>query len=162
MSRFDQAIDTIGDGSGISNMARVADNYFIRPSPSQEIELVRINIVMQDTGKFAGEKYSVAGALTTGISITKKDETGILHNFTPVPIKRIGQWGLLAGVDMIMTDFTVGDDIVLVRWTLEKAGASVFLDGTKGEFFQVSVPDTLAAFVDHTMHAQGQILWKGR
>lgn len=161
MSRFDQLFDTVGNGAGTSEMATIADDYFIVPAANEIVEVARILMVMEDNGKFAGELYTAAGALATGIKITKENADGVLHDYTPQPIKKIGHWGLLAGVDVILTDFTTGNDIFIVRWTLSKAEHKTYLDGRKGEFLKFEVNDTLAAAVSHLASAQGSVRWVG-
>ena len=152
----------LGDGSGETEMAAAANNYFIVPGVNQFMEISRILLYMQDNAKFAGEKYTGGGALSTGILITKESAGGVLHTYTPQPLKVIGHWGLLAGVDVVLTDFTAGNDFFLVRWTLSKAEHQTFLDGRKGEFLKVEVRDTLAAAVSHIMSAQGTVRWIGK
>jgi len=161
MSRFDQLLDSVGDGSGTTEMAAAADAYFVTPGANEFIELARVLVYMEDNGKFAGEKYTATAALADGIVITKENAGGVLHTYTPQPIKTIGHWGLLAGVDVILTDFTTGNDMFIVRWTLSKAEHKTTLDGRKGEFFKVDVKNTLVAAVSHIMSAQGSIKWAG-
>lgn len=159
MARLDQLFCSVGNGTGTTNMATTADDYMIKPSANELMEVTRLLLYMEDAGKFAGEKYTAAGALANGIVITKENASGILHTYNPQPIKVLGHWGLLAGVDMIVTDFTVGNDIVLVRWTLSKADHRTTLDGRLGEFLNIEVKDTLAALVEHTAQAQGNVFW---
>ena len=161
MSRLDQLVDSVGDGSGITDMATIAGDYFVKPGLNELMQISRLLLVMEDDAKFAGEKYTGSGALSTGIVITKEDAGGVLHLYTPQPIKKLGHWGLVAGVDMVLTDFTTGNDIVLVRWTLSKADHTTFLDGRKGEFIRFAVRDTLAAAVEHIVQVQGTVEWVG-
>ena len=162
MARLDRLLDTVGDGTGLTEQAAIARNYYVRPAPNELMHLSRICMAMEDDAKFAAEKYTAAGALTNGIVITKEDASGILHNYTPLPIKKIWHWVMLAGVDVVLTDWTTGDDFFAVRWTLDKAGHETLLDGRKGEFFKVAVRDTLATAVSHIMQAQGTVEWVGR
>jgi hypothetical protein len=116
---------------------------------------------MQDDAKFAGEKYTGSGALATGITITKENAGGVLHTYTPQPIKVIGHWGLLAGVDVTLTNFTTGNDFYIVRWTLSKSEHETILSGDKGEFLKFNVADSLATCVSHIVQAQGSVTWTG-
>jgi hypothetical protein len=140
-------------------MATTADDYFITPGANELMHVARVHLYMQDDAKFAGEKYTATGALTTGIIITKENASGVLHTYTPQPIKVIGHWGLLAGVDVVLTDWAAGNDIFIVRWTLSKAEHKTILDGRNGEFLKVEVNDTLAGAVSHIMSAQGTVEW---
>ena len=159
MARLDRLIDTVGNGSGLTEMSALAADYFVRPGPTEFMEIARVLTVMEDNAKFAAEKYSAAGALGTGIFITKEDASGVLHNYTPQPIKKIGHWGLLAGVDVYLTNFTTGNDMFIIRWTLSKAEHRTTLDGRRGEFFRVSVKDSLADAASHIMSVQGSVHW---
>ena len=161
MPRFDQIIDSVGDGSGITNMAGAADDYFIRPGADEFISISRILLCMEDEGRFSGGGYSGAGPLANGIEITLESPIGVLHTYTSKPIQKLGHWGLLAGVDMVMSNFTPSNDIVLVRWSLSKADHMTTLDGRHGEFLRVSINDSLADLVEHYMTAQGVLDWVG-
>jgi hypothetical protein len=161
MARLDRLIDTVGDGTGLTEMAAIARDYFVRPGPNELVHVGRLLMVMEDNAKFAGEKYTAAGALTNGIVITLENPAGVIHNFTPQPIKKIGHWALLAGVDVVVTDFTTGNDLYMVRWTMDKAENHVILDGRKGEFFKVAVRDTIATAVSHLIQVQGDVQWVG-
>ena len=159
--RLDRLLSTVGDGTGVTEMAAAAADYFITPGANEKMEIARILVYMQDNAKFAAEKYTAAGALATGIVITKENAGGVLHTYTPQPIKVIGHWGLLAGVDVLLTDFTTGNDMFLIRWTLSKAEHQTRLDGSAGEFLRVKVQDSLADAVSHLMQAQGTTTWVG-
>jgi hypothetical protein len=159
MKRLDRLFSTVGDGSGVSEMAALPASYFITPGANELMEISRILLYMQDDAKFAGEKYTGGGALSNGIIITKESSGVVVHTYTPQPIKVIGHWGLLAGVDVVLTDFTSGNDFFLVRWTLSKADHQTTLDGTKGEYLRVRVRDSLVAAVSHIMSAQGTVEW---
>ena len=159
MARLDQLFSSGGDGTGTTEMATTAAAYTITPGANQRMQIERINTLIQDDAKFAGEKYTGAGALANGIIITKENADGVLHTFTPQPIKTVGHWGLLAGVDVFLTDWATGNDIFLIRWTLSRANHITYLDGRKGEFLKVNVQDSLAEAVSHMMQAQGNVWW---
>lgn len=161
MARLDQLFSTVGDGSGTTNMAAAADSYYLTPADNEVMFIRRINTNMRDTGKWAGEKYTAAGALATGIVITHENAAGVIHTFNPLPITTIGHWDLLAGVDVKETDYTTGDDLYSIRWTLAVSEVSFYrVDGRKGEFIHVNVQDSLAALHEHYMQVQGNKEWR--
>jgi hypothetical protein len=161
MARLEQLFSTGGDGSGITEMAAVAAVYRVVPPPNYIYELHRMNMVLEDGTKFQGDLYGGISALTNGIVITTEGRKGVITNHTPQPIKKSGHWALVAGVDMSMTDFTSGNDIITVRWSFTKGGSVIVLDGKKGEFMQVNVRDTLVGLVSHIIQVQGVSRWTG-
>jgi len=161
MARLEQLFSTGGDGSGIIDMAGLPNVYKVVPPPGYTYELFRMNLVMEDATKFSGDLYGGVTALTNGIVITTEGQAGVIINHTPQPIKKSGHWALVAGVDMAMTDFATGNDIITVRWTFAKGGSNIVLDGNKGEFIKVNVRDTLAGLVSHIIQVQGESRWTG-
>jgi hypothetical protein len=161
MARLEQLFSTGGDGSGITEMAGLPALYKVSPPPGYTYELHRMNAVLEDGTKFSGDLYGGISALTNGIVITTEGRKGVIVNHTPQPIKKSGHWALVAGVDMAMTDFTTGNDIITVRWTFTKGGDVIRLSGNEGEFMQVNVRDTLAGLVSHIIQVQGMSLWTG-
>lgn len=161
MARLEQLFSTGGDGSGITEMAGLPATYKIVPPPGFMYELYRLNAVLEDATKFSGDLYGGISALSNGIVITTEGAAGVITDHTPQPIKKSGHWALVAGVDMAMTDFTTGNDIITVRWTFTKGGGVIKLDGRKGEYMQVNVQDTLAGLVSHIIQVQGESRWIG-
>ena len=161
MARLEQLFSTGGDGSGITEMAAAAAVYKVVPPPGYTYELHRMNMVMEDATKFSGDLYGGISALTNGIVITTEGRKGVITNHTPQPIKKSGHWSLVAGVDMAMTDFATGNDLITIRWTFTKGGGVIKLVGNKGEYMQVNVQDTLAGLVSHIIQVQGVSLWTG-
>lgn len=157
VSRLDRLFSTDGKGSGVTDMARAANDYFVMPAPNELMNIARILVYIEDDAKFQGGGYIGSAALSTGITITKENADGVIHNYTPLPLTKIGHWALCAGVDVVMTDFTTGNDFFLVRWTLSKAEHETHLNGKRGEFLKITVPDSLAALVSHIITAQGSV-----
>jgi hypothetical protein len=161
MARLEQLFSTGGDGSGVTEMAGLPAIYKVAPPPGYRYELFRLCVVLEDATKFSGDLYGGISALTNGILITTEGRQGVITNHTPQPIKKSGHWSLVAGVDMAMTDFATGNDIITVRWTFARGGSNIVLDGNEGEFMQVNVQDTLAGLVSHIIQVQGESRWIG-
>lgn len=156
--RVEQALDTVGDGSGTTNMATTSDTYFIAPPAGTIYALNRLNAYVEDgiNEKFGADLYGGIAALTTGIDISVEDANGRLKLLTPKRIQKIGHWGLLAGVDMFFTDFPASSaDMAMIRWTFEKGGGAIWLNGDKGEFLQMVIHDDLSDLVEHRAAVQG-------
>lgn len=153
--KVDQLMDTVGDGTGDAEMATSAAVYKCVPSPDRIYVLSRMNVYIEDNTKFRGDRYGASASLVNGIDITIHDGSGSLFRYTPYPIRKIGHWHLLAGVDMFFTDFPIGNDIAAVRWSFWKGSGYMVLNGDKGEFLQVEVRDDISDLVSHIAQVQG-------
>lgn len=158
--RIDQLLDTVGDGTGTTEQAAdfsaAPAEFMYKPKPGTAAVLARMLISIEDGAVFAANQYAGIAALTNGITIKVKDSSGgVIHNFTPNPITKTYHWGLLAGSDVSPIAFAAGADRCLVRWTFDKAGAPLLLDGDKGEYLSVVVFDDLSGLVSQLMQVQG-------
>lgn len=153
--KVDRLLDTIGDGMGLTEMASASNIYRCVPPIGKRYTLSRVNVYIEDNGKFRGDRYGSSTSLTNGINITLYDTSGSLFCYTPRTIKKIGHWHLLAGVDMHFTNFPVGNDVVAVRWSFWKGSGYILLNGNKGEFLEFAVRDDLSDLVSHMAQVQG-------
>jgi hypothetical protein len=154
-----QMLSTDGHGGGTTSFVGAANNFKITAPPNTEIVLTRLLVYLEDGGQFRGDRYGGTIALTNGIlcRIYDTDGTTVLKNFTPLPIKKIGHWGWLAGVDVFGTDYTTGNNTWIVRWTLAKSGSEASLK--PGQSFVLTTQDNMAGggadLVEHTAQMQG-------
>ena len=156
-----QLLDTVGDGSGITDMTRSTSTIYkcVPPSGTRYV-LARMNVYVEDgvNEKFSAALYGATQAIdSTGIVMTVENAGGIIHTVNPDPITKIGQWDLNAGVDMFFTDFpSGGSDYCAVRYTFAKhVPGGLLIDGTLGEFFKFHVQGDLSDLVDHRVKMQG-------
>lgn len=156
--RVDQLMSTDGAGGGTTEMTVATPTKFYYTPPGNRVAtLERMLVYVEDNAKFAGG-YGGAAALTNGLMIHVEDENGrTIHDFTPNTIKKNGHWGLLAGVDVIVTDVSAGNDFMLVRWTFGRAGAPLVLNGLEGEKLVIHVQDAMNTLVSHLCVVQGYI-----
>lgn len=155
-----QSVDTVGNGTGTTEQATAAAIYKYVPPAGYIAVIERMNIYIEDNGKFRGDYYGATGALTNGIVVSINNANGdALKILTPQPVKSIGLWGLVAGVDVIVTDFVSGNDFFLIRWTFGRSGRPIYLDADLGHYLKINIQDNLgaggAALVSHRMHLQG-------
>jgi len=154
--RVSQLLDSVGDGSGVTEMATTADSYMYIPPAGYVVYLNRLNIFIEDGTKFQGELYAGVAALSNGIIVTIENPAGVIHTLTPQPVKKTGHWTLVAGVDVRETDYIAGDDTYMVRWTFARGNSPVRLDAGLGEFLNFQVRDTLAGLVSQVAQVQGR------
>ncbi len=156
-SRIDVLLDSVGDGSGTTEMATTADEYMYKPSVNVIVE--RLLIGMESTTRMSPDEYGDLTALSNGIDVTAKYANGdVLHRFTIQPIKATWHWGLLAGSDVQPSAFEAGSDRILVRWTLSKAAYPFRLLGTEGQYFSFNVRDDLSGLTSHLVSLQGYVI----
>ena len=161
--KFVQLLSTNGYSTGVTQMAAAADVYLVAPPPGWVFSLHRCLIYIEDNGKFRADYYGATGALTNGIVVSFEGKGKSLRLMTPKPIQKIWEWGLVAGTDVILTDVTTGSDVVLVRWSFDKAGDPIRLRGSQNEYLKFDVRDNLggggAALVSHLVSVQGE-MWE--
>jgi hypothetical protein len=161
--RLDQLVSSDGAGGGTTEMATTAAEYTVRPPAGKIYELQRMNIYIEDNGKFRGDYYGGTKVLGDPIIVSVKDSAGtVIQTLTPQGITKIGQWHLVAGIDMFITDYTTGNDHAGIRWTFTKgSGQPISLNGDAGEYLSFNVQDNLGAgdvaLVSHKAQVQGRI-----
>jgi hypothetical protein len=153
-------LDTNGDGTGTKN-ANVNGSvtpvvFKISPPSAGKIVLARLIVEVRDTGVFSAEKYGNLATLTNGMQVGFVDDsTGeLVTDYTDgLPVKYNAGWGGLC-YDVSLKTWGVGDEVLLVRWTFERAGISPIL-APGGDAFGVRVRDDLTGLVEHYFHVQG-------
>ena len=156
-----QALSANGDGSGaisqnVSGTLGAPVLFFVQPPSDERYFLKRINIEAIDLNWSNALQYGATGsALTNGIRTYVRNDSGILIEFTrDKKITRTHDWGLLSGVDAIVTGAS-GADPLLVRWTLERGMGILILNGSENERLVISIEDDLTGLDDQIAMAQG-------
>lgn len=143
-----QLVSSDGKGTGTTALNQnAAASYTVKPDDDQVFLLRRMNVWQVDANFNAATGYGAGNALTNGITITVENADGVIINFTPEPIKTSFEWSLLAGVDIPVIG-GAGADALPVRWTFNKGGGNITLDGSKGEFLKVAFGDAMD-FMDY-------------
>jgi hypothetical protein len=158
--RIDQPFTPSGDKDDIAYdmaLTGTAQSYYVGPPPTDENwHIVRLLATMIDnTFTDAADYGAINNGLPTGIDLHVVDgDDNILYDFTPVPIKRSHDWSLYAGPDAV-TVGGAGADPLMVRWTFQKAGYPVLLEGARGMRLRLLKPDDLSSMVSHIVGVQG-------
>lgn len=159
--RLDHPMTLEGTIGGFYNMSVSGSsvNYWVTPPDDEVYWIARILVSMQDSVFTRADRYGATASLPTGIAIHVEDDAlDVIHNFTPVRIQDISHWSLLGGVD-ITTIGGAGSDPLYIRWTLERSGAYLVLDGRDNHRLKMEIPDDLgaggAALDQHIVVVQG-------
>lgn len=154
--RINQFLSTTGGLNAITNQATsIYRVWKYIPTSTQRAYLTRLNVNVEDNATWDAAKYAGAAALNTGIEIALMNANGTVVNFTPRKIKKIHHWASLSGVDVYHTNFASGNNMFTVRWTFEKGGRELVVDGSKGEYLQMRMWTSLASLVEHEACVQG-------
>jgi len=161
--RIEQLMTLVGDGTGASQMIDNEDIYYVAPPPGEAYVLSRMNVYLEggQSKKFDANMYGSNAALATGIVMTVNNPSSVIKLLTPQPIQKIGHWSLLAGIDVFFTDFPSGkSDMAVVRWSFDRGGGDIVLNGDKEESLRCTIIDPLgsggAGLESHLMQVQGR------
>ena len=141
----------------VGNYAAAVEQF--KYSPSRRIEVHRLIIYIQDTGNFDVSSYGNGITLTNGIRVVVRDSNDMLLGALDggEPIKTNADWSGLC-YDINYLSFGVGDNALAVRWTFERAGAPIRIDGSEGHYLAVELNDSFLALTDHTFNVQGIVI----
>jgi hypothetical protein len=139
-------IDAIADYSSVvTEFSFNAEGY--------STSCTRLLVTVEDsTGMDAG-KYGNNITLTNGINllVLNSDDT-VEELLTPEPIFTNAEWGTFC-YDVDLKTWGAGNDLLLVRWTFDKAGSPV--DLKKDQRLVVQLNDDFTGLVKHRFLVQG-------
>ena len=156
---LDILLTEAGNGTGEADHSAITAPFDVKAAPpaGEVWVLSRMLLYLDDNVKITGTGYGgIATPLATGLTITTENAGGAIHDYTPKKIQKTGEWSLVAGVDILPSTFNTGNDFATMRWTFERGGGMIVLDGDAGEFLNVNFPDTLATLVSHYLIVQGR------
>ena len=154
-------LDTDGDGGGTKNAvgdySSAAEEFKIVPPAQTRIEVARMIISIVDAGAPDSGSYGNNITLTNGITVAVRDAGGVIEDITDgVPVMKNSDWGRLAGIDVAPMDWGSGDGQVIVRFTFEKSGVPLVLDGDEGHYLAVNLNDDFSGLVEHYFMIHGR------
>ncbi len=133
--------------------------------PAGEVwDIDRMIVRLEDgSAAFNADKYGALNALTNGVQVQVGQADGtVLHYFTGEKDDGSAQQTIQTNLDwfamfydMKEATFGSGDDAIMGRWSFFKGGASIRLDGDRGDEIQVAIDDDLTGLVSHTFRLEG-------
>lgn len=154
-------LDTNGDGSGTINANgnyAAPTRFYIQPAPGEIIYIARLIVTIEDTTGFQAEEYGNLGAaLTNGITLQRSVNGVQTANYTPATIKTNADWGTYC-YDVDLKSWGAGDEVILVRWTLQQSGVGVILNGDNLESLDIVLNDDLSGLITHFFVVQGHYI----
>ena len=156
-----QILSTNGDETGTISQNVVGSVgtpilFFIQPPVDEKYRLRRMNIHAIDGNWNNALQYgALGGALTNGIRIYVRDDSGIIKEYTAgKKITRTHDWALLAGVDSVNIGAATADPL-MVRWTFNRGATDIILDGSNNERLVLAIEDDLSGLNDQLAMVQG-------
>lgn len=160
-------LDTVGDGSGtknaIGNYSATEEIFFIQPPGNQVFRIVRMIVLIGGkASQVKTDNYGSLAALSTGVVVRTNGDGGILDLTDGVPVKTNAAWGGLCYDSEIYSSTSNTDTYNRVRWTFERAGYPVRLDGSLNQRLEVVLNDDFTApasdaLTSHYFMVQGYI-----
>lgn len=145
------------DPGGVDNMATTADDYEYAPAAGKVAVIERLNVYIEDNAKFTAITYG-AIPLTVGITVWVESGAAEAKMLTPLPVTKIGHWGLVTGRDAYLTEFSTGvNQMAQVRWTFSFGGGPILLDGDDADKLIMTTGDDMTALVAHYAQVQGAL-----
>ena len=157
-------LDTNGDGTGTVNAtgdySSGAEQFYIAPGAGVIHKIHRLIVSVGDgTGMQAEEYGNLGSALSNGIRIEVQDDIGTTLNELDggLNVTTNAEWGRLC-YDVDVKTWGSGDELLLVRWTFDRAGGPIVLDGDNDDRLTVIVNDDLQGLLSHHFMVQGHIV----
>ena len=157
---FSRYLDTAGDGSGTKNAngdySSAEEIFYIAPESGETFEVARMIVSVYDTSVMQTQEYgNLAAALGNGVTVRLSNADGVVADLTDgIPITTNAEWGALC-YDVSLKSWGSGNELLVVRWTFEKAGKPIRLDGNLGEKFEIVLNDDLRGLLSHYFIVQG-------
>lgn len=154
-----QFADTVGDGSGTTNMnvdgSITPVIFLVKPSVGEIYRIARIIVSVRDTGTIDSGGWGANGGspLTNGLVANVKWNGSVI----PLTVESIKSNIDLAAIsyDISHNSWGSGDEFVVFRFTFTKAGQYIRLDGDLGDELQFVVNDDLTYLVQQRISVQG-------
>lgn len=156
ISRF---LSDDGSQTGVKEMARTADEYYIICPPGSGAFVIATMIVQyQDAAGGTTNEYGNIGApLTNGISLKMIEADGVtVHTDLTdgLPVKRNGEWARFTE-SYAFYEFGAGPNVFTAKWIFTDCGSSVWLE--PGQRLSMFVDDDLSLLTTHRAYVQGFI-----
>ena len=148
-------LDSNGDGTGTTNAIgdySTPDQFYFEALKNCSIH--RILISVGDATGSTAQEYGGLSALTNGVELKVYDQTDteILDLTAGNPIKSNAEWGK-ACYDVDLKTWGAGNEILVIRWTFDKAGTPINL--AKGQKISIDLSDNFTGLLSHNFFIQG-------
>lgn len=119
---------------------------------ARRLQVARIIVTIEDNGNFSADNYGGVSTLSNGIEFEHVRNGTTIDLLDGQPIKSVVDWSIHS-YDLDYHAFGSGNNYVNVRWSFNKAGASMFFE--LGDQLIIRINDDLTGLVAHQFFVQG-------
>jgi hypothetical protein len=142
------------DGTGTHTL-HTPFQFTLEPAAGETLFVTRLLMSLRDSAINADDYGAIAGGLTNGITVkVYQGSTEVADLTDGVAIKTSGDWARIC-YDSSIYSWGAGDVFQGARWTFEKHGSPIRLDGSQSEKLVVVCNDDLDGLVNQYFVAQG-------
>jgi hypothetical protein len=142
------------DGTG-THTIHTPFQFYLEPAAGETFFVTRLLVSLRDSAVNADDYGAIAGGLTNGITVKVYQGNTETADLTDgVPIQTSADWARICYDSSIYT-WGVGDVFLGARWTFEKHGQPIRLDGDQSERLVVVCNDDLNGLTNQYFVAQG-------
>jgi hypothetical protein len=130
--------------------------FFYQPPSDKKFFAHRMIIWIKDAGNPDADKYGNNITLANGIQVRIQNDSGTVNALTKSNVKTNGEWAVLC-YDVKELAFGVGDVMIVVRWSFDRAGIPLSIYGLENERLEVVLNDDFSDLTGHRMMVQGYL-----
>lgn len=153
-------LDATGDGTGskdaTGDYSITPARFRIAPAAGELFVIHRMIVEVIDAGVFRAQDYgAITGGVANGIALAvRRDGADVFDLTDGLPVKTNGGWGQHC-YDAQLKDWGSGNTFLGVRWSFDKAGTPLVLNGDEAEALAVYLADDFTGLLGHTFLVQG-------
>ena len=152
-----QFADTLGTGLGtveaLGNYASITD-FWIEPPDDEMWVISRMMVQVRSGSAMRAERYIPSAALTNGVKLIHREDSTEYDLTSQSPILTLAEWGSYC-FDTRYDSFGAGDVFFSVRWSFNKSGTYLNLDGGNDDRLIVRLNDDFSTLTSHRFIFQG-------
>lgn len=125
----------------------------LQPPINETWHVHRLLIHYEDAGTMDTAAYGNAITLTNGI-IIRSNISNTIYNLTYDPVHTNGEWSK-HNYDVRHDQYGTGNEFISARWSFDKAGTIIKLDGANGDSIDIILQDDLTGLISQSFVFQG-------
>jgi len=162
LSRIDQYLSTNGDGTGemeaTGDYSSTQEIFYIQPASTDIYYIRRMLVFYEDNLSFDSGAYGNSISITgsDGIQVRVQNDSGTISDLTAGQLIQINPHWKRQCYDTDVSSYGSGDESLGARWTFEKAGSDIRLDGSDNQRLEVVLDGNFSGLEDQAFLVQGR------
>ncbi len=131
--------------------------FSLAPAAGEKYTVHRIIISVQDGGAWTADKFGSLTALGNGVLMdVEAGGASVLDLLDGVPITANASWGAFC-YDVDLKTWGAGESLLAARWSFDKSGYPLTIDGGQSESLVATIQDDLSDLTAFRIACQGYI-----